>query len=90
MSPAVLSPAVRVGERRWDLVLDREQTIQLPENEPSDALRRVMALDEAEELLKRDLVVVDMRDPSRPMLRLSEQAVSELIRLRSVMLGEDA
>jgi cell division protein FtsQ len=81
---------VRVGERRWDLVLDRDQLIRLPEAEPSAALRRVMALQAADELLERDLTVVDMRDPRRPMVRLTEHATSELIRLRLMSMGEDA
>jgi cell division protein FtsQ len=81
---------VRVGERRWDLVLDRDQVVKLPESEPAAALRRVMALDASAELLKRDVAVVDMRDPARPMLRLTERAVAELKRLKSGKTGEDA
>ena len=81
---------VRVGERRWDLVLDRDQVVRLPEADPVAALGRVMALDAAEDLLERDLTVVDMRDPRRPMLRLTEHAVAELERLRAATTGEDA
>jgi cell division protein FtsQ len=81
---------VRVGERRWDLVLDRGQVVKLPETAPAAALERVMALAAAEDLLKRDVAVVDMRDPRRPMLRMTEHAVSELERLRKTAAGEDA
>lgn len=81
---------VRVGERRWDVVLDRDQAIMLPEADPLAALRRVMALDEAEELLSRDVTVVDFRDPSRPTLRLTENAQAELARLRDIIKGDDA
>jgi cell division protein FtsQ len=81
---------VRVGERRWDLVLDRDQVVRLPEAEPLSALQRVMAWQVAEELLARDLTVVDMRDPRRPMLRLTAHAVEELERLRKAATGEDA
>ena len=49
-----------------------------------------MALDAAEQLFARDLSVVDMRDPTRPMLRLTEHAISELERLRAGDKGEDA
>lgn len=65
---------LRVGERRWDLVLDRNQRILLPEAAPVAALERVLALDEAQGLLGRDLTVVDMRNPARPTLRLSQEA----------------
>ena len=69
---------VRMGERRWDLVLDREQRILLPEDEPVAALERVMALDQAEDILERDLMVVDMRNPQRPTLRLAGDALARL------------
>jgi cell division protein FtsQ len=81
---------VRVGERRWNLVLDRDQAIELPELEPLPALQRVMALQTADDLLARDLGVVDMRDPRRPTLRLTEHATGELKRLREEAAGEDA
>jgi cell division protein FtsQ len=81
---------VRMGERRWDLVLDRDQVIRLPEADPVGALRRVMALDTAQQLMKRDLTVVDMRDPERPMLRLTEHALEDLEKTKSEIAGEDA
>lgn len=65
---------VRVGERRWDVDLDRDQTIMLPEDNPVAALERVIALDQAQDLLSHDITVVDMRLPDRPTLRLSQQA----------------
>lgn len=69
---------VRMGERRWDIVLDRDQRVLLPETDPVAAVQRVVALNEAEELLDRDLVVVDMRHPDRPTLRLSAMAIDAL------------
>jgi cell division protein FtsQ len=81
---------VRVGERRWDLVLDRGQVVKLPEIDPAGATRRAMALETAEQLFARDLSVVDMRDPMRPMLRLTEHAIAELERLKAGDKGEDA
>ena len=81
---------VRVGERRWDVVLDRGQTIMLPENGAVTALRKVLTLHASEDLLNRDVVVVDMRNPDRPVLRLSENAVQELRRLRAIVRGEHA
>lgn len=65
---------VRMGERRWDLVLDRDQRILLPETDPESAIRRVIALDQAEDLLGRDLVVVDLRNEQRPTIRLAAPA----------------
>ena len=68
---ARLRGLVRVGERRWDIVLDREQRILLPEAGPVEAVRRVIALDQAEDMLGRDLTVVDMRNINRPTIRLA-------------------
>lgn len=69
-----LRAAVRVGERRWDLVLDRDMVLRLPEEDSHGALARIMALHYAEELLDRDLAVVDMRVPDRPALRMTPEA----------------
>ena len=80
----------RMGERRWDLVLDRDQRIMLPERNPVAALERVIALDDAQDVLARDVSVVDMRDGRRPTLRLSGKALEELRRFRSLDDGEDA
>ena len=79
----------RMGERRWDVMLDRQQIIQLPVKDPVPALERVLALHSARDVLGRDVTVVDMRDGRRPVLRLSVQAVDELYRLRAIADGED-
>lgn len=69
---------VRIGARRWDLILDRDMRIMLPEADPARALSRVMALHLGEdELLDRDISVVDMRLADRPVLRMRDRAVDE-------------
>ena len=65
---------LRVGERRWDVILDRDQRIMLPEDDAVRALEKVIALDEARQLLARDIAVVDMRNPERPTLRMGDTA----------------
>ena len=80
---------VRVGERRWDVVLATKQRILLPETDPVAALEQVIALDQAQEVMARDLTVVDMRNPLRPTLRLGEPAVEELRRIRAIEFGVD-
>ncbi len=78
---------VRMGERRWTLALDRDQAILLPETGPVAALEQVMALQQAQDLLSRDIVVVDMRNENRPTLRMAEPAVEELRRIRALGSG---
>ncbi|MGY6534096.1 MAG: cell division protein FtsQ/DivIB [Pararhodobacter sp.] len=83
-----LHALVRVGARRWDLVLDGDRRIMLPPHGAVTALERVLALDNQPlDLLSRDLVVVDMRNPDRPTLRLTETSLAELQRNRSPETG---
>lgn len=72
---------VRMGERRWDLVLDREQRIMLPQGDPRAALDRVIALSGAHDLLERDVAVVDMRNSDRPTIRMTQEAANALRRV---------
>lgn len=69
---------VRMGERRWDVVLDRGQRILLPELGAVQALERVIALDKAEQLLERDVLAVDLRNEQRPVLRLTPGALTRM------------
>jgi len=75
---------LRVGERRWDVVLDRGQRILLPTEQPVQALERIIALDQAQDLLERDLTVVDMRLAQRPTIRMTEHAVQDWWRIRKI------
>ena len=77
----------RVGARRWDVVLDRDQRIMLPETGAVAALQRVIALDQADDMLERDLMVVDMRNAARPTLRMAPGAVDEMRRIKSLEAG---
>lgn len=69
---------LRVGERRWDIVLDRDQRIQLPEKDALSALGKVIALDGAQDLLARDIAAIDFRNPRRPVLRLTSGAIDAM------------
>ena len=69
---------VRMGDRRWDIVLDRDQRIALPEENPVAAVERLLALDQAEDILARDILTVDLRNEQRPVLRLAPAALNAL------------
>ena len=75
---------VRMGERRWDVVLDRDQRILLPVDGPIPAFERLIALDQAQGLLARDVTAVDLRLRERPTLRLAPFALSELRLARGI------
>jgi cell division protein FtsQ len=80
---------MRVGERRWDVVLDRNQVLKLPEDQPIAALGRILALHRVQDILNRDITVVDVRDGRKPILRLSEPALDGLKKLRVVASEEE-
>ena len=78
---------VRMGARRWDLVLRDGKRVMLPEDAPVRALERVIVLNAAHEMLDRDLVAVDMRIGARPTVRLSEYATQEWWRIKKIVSG---
>jgi cell division protein FtsQ len=77
----------RVGDRRWDIVLDRDQRILLPENGAIAALERIVAMAQVQDLLERDVSVVDLRIGNRPTLRVAEQSVEAWWSVRKTSLG---
>lgn len=78
----------RIGERRWDVVLDRNQRILLPAQNPVPALERVIVLNTAQEMLDRDMVVIDMRIEKRPTIRVAPTALAALQRIKQQELGD--
>ncbi|MBR2658067.1 cell division protein FtsQ/DivIB [Yoonia sp.] len=78
---------VRMGERRWDIVLDRDQRILLPGDGAVAALDRVIALNNAQDMLERDVAIVDMRNANRPTLRMNEDAAAALRRVSTTTNG---
>ena len=75
---------VRMGERRWDVVLDRGQRILLPEEGAMFALERVIALDAVNEVLARDVARIDMRLKARPTIKMQARATEERWRIREM------
>ncbi|MEM1362982.1 MAG: cell division protein FtsQ/DivIB [Pseudomonadota bacterium] len=77
----------RQGARRWDVVLDKGQIIQLPETRAVAALERVIALQEAQDILGRDVALVDIRQFTRPTVRLRPDALAYLQTMREFERG---
>jgi cell division protein FtsQ len=80
---------VRVGDRRWDLVLDRDQRVLLPALNPVQALERLLALDHAQDLMNRDILAVDLRLDHRPILRLTPHALADIRRAQGLETVEN-
>ena len=81
---------VRIGARRWDVVLDGGQRIMLPGDAPVRALERVIALDQAQEVMARDVAAVDMRIAHRPTIRLRPSAREEWARISRMSWGDSS
>lgn len=71
---AVTKAAIYVGERRWNLRLNDNLDVRLPENDVGNALAMLSKLDREDKLFSRDIVAIDMRLPDRVTVRLSEDA----------------
>ena len=80
---------VRVGERRWDVILNRGQVILLPEKNPLVAIRKIISLQEGQKILDRNISYLDFRNINRPVLGLSEETSKELKEIRSLVRGEN-
>ena len=81
---------VRVGERRWDIVLANGGKLMLPTLDPIASLHIILKQHRTNDVLNRDIKAYDMRNPERPILRLSPTAIDEVNRLRGGEKGQAA
>ncbi len=82
----LLRGLVRMGDRRWDVVLTDGRRILLPEQGAVQALDRTLALQDVAEILSRDVVRIDLRNPDRLTVQLSDAAMEDLRRMRALEL----
>ena len=66
---ARVTAAVRVGERRWNLRIEPGIDVRLPEDGAVEAWQMLGRLDRENGLLSRDVVVIDLRQPDRLLVR---------------------
>ena len=69
---------VFVGQRRWNIILKSGQVIMLPENDPEQAIQKILILDKAEQILARQIAVFDFRLPSRVTLRVPSDKYGQI------------
>ena len=58
---AKFASAIRVGERRWNIRLQNGVEVRLPETDAVQAWKKLAELDERQQLLARDVKVIDLR-----------------------------
>jgi len=88
--------ATWVGERRWNIMLDRTPDgieVRLPEEDAESAWHDLAKLDQEKSLLERQVGVIDMRLPDRLVLRAAnaphEQAAGPVAK-KKLSNGKDA
>ena len=69
---------IRVGERRWDLILDNNLRIMLPQREFLAAFDRMMLMNDSGSLFSGHLSSIDMRLIDRPTVRLRRVSMDTL------------
>jgi cell division protein FtsQ len=70
---AHVAAAVRVGGRRWNLHLDSNVDIALPEDDAAAAWRRLAQLERSDGILEREIQEVDLRLPDRLVVRTATE-----------------
>ena len=66
---AMTSALVRVGERRWNMRLQNNTDVKLPETGIADALKALSIMHQAQGTLDREFEYIDLRDPERVIIR---------------------
>ena len=75
---ADIESAVRVSDRRWDLVLASGTRVRLPEGDVSRALAQLTDMRREYEILNQDVVSIDLRLSDRLVVRLpSDEALDD-------------
>jgi cell division protein FtsQ len=70
-----LAALSRIGDRRWDLIFYTGLRVQLPENGVAQALAQLDMYQSTDQLLDRDVTIIDLRVPGMVSLKLGELAV---------------
>lgn len=65
-----------VAGRRWNLKLDTGTDIRLPEQGAGAAVKRLVGLEQDFRITEKDLIAIDMRQPDRVTMRLTEEAAT--------------
>ena len=82
-----------VAGRRWNLKLDTGADIRLPEQGAGAALKRLASLEQDFRISEKDLIAIDMRQPDRVTMRLTEEAATtrfEQLKSKSKKKGGEA
>lgn len=69
---------VWIGERRWNLLLDKTIEIKLPEKDPGQGIKRLVKILKNDKLDLTQIKSIDLRHPDQVFLRLTTAAEIQL------------
>lgn len=69
-----IKAGIRISDRRWDLMTTDGVTLRLPEENAAAAVAQVARLARDSRLLDKDIVAIDLRDPTRIAVQLSDES----------------
>ena len=75
---ARVAASVRVGGRRWNLHLDNGVDVKLPEEDAASAIAKLAEINRINQLVDRDVKVIDLRQPDRLVLQLGPNSAERL------------
>ena len=58
-----------IENRRWNIITTDGVTVMLPESNPLASLRELISLNEKQNILERDIRILDMRDSARILVK---------------------
>jgi cell division protein FtsQ len=70
-----LAAAVRVGERRWNLRFKNGLELKLPEQNPEEAWKQFVQMEQEHHILSRPIIYVDMRLSDRVFIKTQPAAM---------------
>ena len=69
-----IGAGVYVSERRWNLRMKSGLDVKLPETDPAAVMTTLLKLERDGRILEKDILYLDLREPSRVFARLSSDA----------------
>lgn len=81
--------AVRVGGRRWDLILTGGVDVRLPEVGAPAALARLVAFEHESGVLAREIKVLDLRTPDRIVVRRGSSVLPSGVKIPAYKVGQE-
>lgn len=72
-----VTAAVRVGGRRWNLRLQGDIDVRLPEHNAAEAWAQFARIERRHGVLRRDVATIDLRVPDRLVVRTTPEATQQ-------------